>query len=522
MRPLWQIMRLIWRQQRAAMRRGLALSVVVLLFGIALLALSGWFIVAAGLAGLGTTFDVFRPSAGVRFLAIARTASRYGERLLTHDATLKALASLRVRLLAGLSGADFAVLSRLRGGQALNRLTSDVDALDGVAIRLVFPALAGAVSAAAALVALWLLIGPGVALWVVGAPVLGGIFVLAVSIRAAVAPAAEAEARQQALRAGVIDHLRGRATLTVAGRLPAAREGLLAADRAARALAMLQSRAEWRAAAGLQAVTAIALSGTLILAGHAVGSGQIGAAQAALALFATLALSEVSVGLLRGAVELGRMRDAAGRVAPQLERPATAAPRVPHPPGLRTITLSAAAMPGLEPVVDRLDLHVRPGETVALTGASGRGKTALLNTIAGLVPPVAGQVRMGGGMGYLTQRPALIAGTVRDALALAQPEAEDATMLQVLKLCALELPLDTRLGEGGAGLSSGQTRRLAMARVLIRRPDVLLLDEPTEGLDRAAAARMMAGMRNWLPDAAVLIAAHRDLDLAAADRSVGL
>ncbi len=523
---LRHILSLIWTEQRRAMRRGLALSVLVTLFGIGLLALSGWFIVAAGiagLAGLGATFDVFRPSAGVRFLAMARTAGRYGERLLTHDATLKALTSLRVRLLDGLSVAEFGLLSRLRGGQALNRLTLDVDALDGLAIRLVFPALAGVISALVGLIALWWLVAPPIALWVVGTPVLGGLAVLGLSAVAALPPAVRAETRQQDLRAGVIEHLRGRAVLAVSGRLPSARAALLDLDRDARSAAMAQSRIEWRAAAILQAVTAMALSGTLLICARHVASGRIGAAQAALALFATLSLAELSAGLLRGAVELGRMRDAARRVVPLLAAPAPP-PAPPARPGagVQATSLSVAAQPGLAPLIADLDLDVRPGETVAITGASGRGKTALLNTLAGLVPPSAGLVRIGGRLGYLTQRPALIAGSVRDTLALAAPQAGDATMRQVLDLCALDVALDRPLGEGGSGLSGGQARRLAMARVLIRRPDVLLLDEPTEGLDRAAASRMMAGMRRWLPDAAVLIAAHRDLDLAAADRTLRL
>ena len=526
MRSLWHILRLIWRDRGAAMRRGLALTVVVSLFGIGLLALSGWFIVAAGiagLAGLGTVFDVFRPSAGVRFLAIARTAARYGERLLTHDATLKALASLRVRLLAGVSAADFATLSRLRAGGALNRLTADIDALDGLAIRLIFPALAGLIASIATLIGLWYLVAPVVALWAVGVTVLGGVVVLVLAGRAAFVPASRAETRQQALRAGVIAHLRGRAQLVVAGRLLDSRNTLLDQDRAARRDALQQSRVEWRAGAMLQAVAAVALSGTLVLAGQHVLDGRIGPAQAALAVLATLAMAELTAALQRGAAELGRMRDAAGRVAAALETPPTIQIAASETaPGLQLCGLSVAPLPGLRPVVADLDLTILPGETVALTGPSGRGKTAVLNTVAGLVPAMSGRVRAGGLVGYLTQRPALIAGTVRDTLKLASPDADDGPMRNVLAACALDLPLDTRLGEGGAGLSGGQSRRLALARTLIRRPDILLLDEPTEGLDAPTAAAMMHGIREWLPQAAILIAAHRDHDLIPATRVVVL
>ena len=219
--------------------------------------------VLAGLAGLGTVFDVFRPSAGIRFLAIARTGSRYGERLATHDATLKVLAGLRVRLLDGLSRADFTLQSRLRGGQALNRLTADVDALDGLAIRLVFPLLALLIAALAVLTGLWLLVAPSVALWVAGATFSGAVAVLAWAGKAAFGPSSEAEARRQALRSATVDHLRGRDWLAVAGRLTAARETVLSQDRRARAAALAQARIEHRATAALQAAGAMTLAGTL-------------------------------------------------------------------------------------------------------------------------------------------------------------------------------------------------------------------------------------------------------------------
>ena len=127
MSSLWRIFRLILRDQKTALMRGAVLSLVVLIAGIALLGLSGWFITAAaaaGLAGAGLVFDVFRPSAMVRFLALGRTAARYGERLLTHDATLKALTSIRIRLLEATVSAPHDALVRLRGPQAMQQLRS--------------------------------------------------------------------------------------------------------------------------------------------------------------------------------------------------------------------------------------------------------------------------------------------------------------------------------------------------------------------------------------------------------------
>ncbi|MAN55580.1 MAG: amino acid ABC transporter ATP-binding/permease protein [Paracoccus sp. (in: a-proteobacteria)] len=526
MTPLLTIATLFWRDQRRAILRGFALSAAVALSGIMLLALSGWFILAAGmagLAGLGTVFDVFRPSAGIRFLAIARTGSRYGERLATHDATLKVLAGLRVRLLDGLSRADFTLQSRLRGGQALNRLTADVDALDGLAIRLVFPLLALLIAALAVLTGLWLLVAPSVALWVAGATFSGAVAVLAWAGKAAFGPSSEAEARRQALRSATVDHLRGRDWLAVAGRLTAARETVLSQDRRARAAALAQARIEHRATAALQAAGAMTLAGTLWLAGRLAMQAQITAPQAALAVFAALAMGELALALQRGIAELGRMRGAAARIAPLLEpRSAPAAPDVSGPAGLALTCLAVAAAPGLPPVVTGLDLSVAPGETVALKGVSGRGKTSLLNAVAGLVPPVQGEIRRGGTIGYLTQRPALVAGSLRDTLRMAAPAASETDLRAVLDCCRLDLPLDHVLGEGGAGLSGGQARRLALARVLIQRPGILLLDEPTEGLDARTAARVLHGIRDWLPDAAILIAAHRLAEIRFAGRTLDL
>jgi ATP-binding cassette subfamily C protein CydC len=155
--------RLILLDQRSAMLRGAALSVVVLARGAALLGLSGWFITAAaaaGLAGTGAVFDVFRPSAMVRFLALGRAAARYGERMLTHEATLRALESLRLRVLSAHLTAPYPRMIQARGAQALNRLTADIDALDGVPLRLVLPAMAGLAVQVMALIMLWWLVAP--------------------------------------------------------------------------------------------------------------------------------------------------------------------------------------------------------------------------------------------------------------------------------------------------------------------------------------------------------------------------
>ncbi|WP_372893762.1 amino acid ABC transporter ATP-binding/permease protein [Rhodosalinus sp.] len=547
MRRLFKVLRLTWGAAPGAMWRGAALSVAVLVMGVALLGLSGWFIVAtglAGLAGIGIAFDVFRPSAGIRFLALGRAASRYGERLLTHDATLRALAALRLDLMRRLAARPVAALQRLRGGPELTRITADVDALDGVVLRLALPLLAGLVTHAAAFAVLWWLVAPAVAGAVAAGYLLGAAAILARVAVVSRAPSAEAEAATQELRRGVIDAFRGQRDLLVQGRMGARLEELAALDGQARTAEDRLDRIDRASGFALAAVVAGVAGTALALGGWLVAGGAVEPAPAAIGFFVALALSETVLPLRKGLAEIGRMHDAAGRVmatepaAPRLEGPAPAAA------GLRGLTFEGVAVArpgGGVPLLAGLDLRVAPGETVALSGPSGSGKSTLLAVAAGLEAPAAGRVLLDGHpvgdwpeaalrarLTLVLQRAALVAGTIRDNLALAAPEADDTDMRAALEAVALwpvvaaKGGLDAVLGEGGAGLSGGEARRLALARAALRRPAVLLLDEPTEGLDGPRAEEALRGLRAMLPEAAILTASHRAEELATAHRTLDL
>ncbi len=531
MRPLFHALRLLLGAAPWATARGAALSVVVLLMGAALLGLSGWFITAtglAGLAGIGIAFDVFRPSAGVRFLALGRTAARYGERLLTHDATLRALAALRVALLrahARLGGRD---LARLRGEGVLTRIVSDVDALDGLVLRLALPGMAALVTHLLVFAMLSWLVG-----WAVAGVILG-IYLLAAAViltwlgRRTMQPAAQAEMRGQALRRGVIDMIRDREALILSGGLAEAEERLIALDAGARQAAATLDRAERQAGLALAVTVALAASAALVAGGWLLMAGAVDPAKAVIGFFVALALAETLLPLRRGIAELGRMTGAAARVmAPQTDTDPVGKKR-PADRGEQLLTVAAPEA--------RFDLA--PSEAIALTGPSGSGKTTLLMRIAGLAPSET--VRILGVppaemdetdlrqiLAMLPQRSALIAGSVRDNLTLAGP-AEDPALWSVLEAVCLADTirerggLEARLGEGGAGLSGGQARRLAIARVLLRKPRILLLDEPTEGLDAAIAEAVLTGIRQALPEAAILAALHRGADHPVFGKTVSL
>ncbi|MGF1658807.1 MAG: amino acid ABC transporter ATP-binding/permease protein [Rubrimonas sp.] len=544
MRDLATILRLFWRAHRPAFLYGLALTLATMVAGAALLGLSGWFIVAsgvAGAAGAGLTFDFFRPSAGVRFLALARAAARYGERLTTHDATLRFLAALRTRLFRALAARPYAALGRLRRATALNRLTADVDALDAAYLRLFAPAASGLAALALALWLLWAIVAPAVALWVVGVLLAAGIAAAAAGAARGRRPSRLRALALEALRVRIVDLSRGAVDLALAGRFEDQERAVLRADAMAANAARRLDRLDRTTGAGLELAVACAAAGALAL-GASLG---LGAAITAVGVFAALALGETVAPLRRGALDLGRTLLAARRVAPVLRTEAPAAPPASPvaaagaPLAIEAVVLRRPG--GAAPVLDGASLRVEPAEWVALTGPSGCGKSTLLGLAAAMEPPQAGRVLLWGRdaglwpepalrarLAVLPQRAELFSGTLADNLRLADPQADEDALWAALDAVALRDAseraggLDAPLGEGGAGLSGGEQRRLALARIILRRPALMLLDEPCEGLDAATARRVLSGLRAALPEAAALIASHRPEERAAADRVVAL
>lgn len=547
MNSLFAIIGQLVRSEWRAVSLGLLLSVVVLVMGSALLGLSGWFITAAaaaGMAGAGILFNVFIPSAMVRFLALGRTAARYGERLATHDAVLHALAALRLGLLRGLLNRPHRAVERLRAAAFLNRLTADVDMLDGALLRLVLPGLAGTVVITMAAVTLWWLVHPSVALLVGLGYLVGPNLVFVLGQRIARRPSRQTEAAMQATRTRLIEMVAAREDLAVYGqlqRVAAHVETAIARQAAARARL---DAIERRTGFGLDLIGAGVTSGALGLGAWLVQEGQIGAARAAIGVFVALALSEAVAPVRRALSEIGGMVQAARRVRPSLEPAAQAVNEgigrcAPGPLRLDGV---ACRRNGAGPMMFApVTLAIGPGETVALTGPSGVGKSTLLLTAAGALSPDAGQVLLGdtevtscapdalrAQLVMVPQRHGLISGTVAENLRLATPGASEDALWQALEASCLADTLrrrgglDFRLGPRGGGLSGGEARRLVLARALLRHPAVLLLDEPTEGLDTATSARVMAGIRAALPRAAILVAAHRQTEKDAADRIVEL
>lgn len=519
-------------ERRGALLGGALLAAVTVLAGVALLGLSGWFITATAIAGLSSAtalvFDVFAPSAGIRLLALGRTAARYGERLVTHDATLRLLAGLRERLFRGWAGPGAARLLLMRPARLLFRLTVDIDALDSLYLRVLVPmaaALCTALVVALALIPLHPALGLGTGIWLL----LAGLGLPILAALRALKPARRRAHASEALRARAIDLVAGQTDLVMAGRLPAQCAALASADRRQAESDDALNRIETGVGIGFGVASALLLSGTLLAVAALIEAGRIGAPVAALGVLIALAALEPFAGLRRGALELGRTLFAARRIGPRLA-PVEVAPvsAPPSAPGL-AVGLGGVAVrhegAGRLALAD-ISLALRAAETVAIVGPSGAGKSTLLGVIAGEIAPVAGYAEALPAT-LLTQRSELFQDSLRDNLRLADPAADDARLMAALTSAGLRadveaLPqgLDTRLGENGLGLSGGQARRLTLARLILRDTPLWLLDEPTEGLDGATARDVMGRLRISAEGRCVVIATHVRREAEGADRLI--
>ncbi|AWL04951.1 amino acid ABC transporter ATP-binding/permease protein [Massilia oculi] len=508
---------------------GAFLSTLVVLAGMALLGTSGWFITATALAGLAggmVMFNVFVPSAAIRLLALGRTFGRYAERMVTHDATLGVLAALRERLFRGWAGPQAARALLRRPARLLLRLTGDIDALESIYLRLIVPAIA---ALGAALLA-------GVVLanldWRLGLAMFAWLLVFGWGVTVLVARLARPVALRRAralerLRALAIDLVAGQTDLAMAGRLPAQCARLARIDdklaRADDALHRLETGAGWTYAVGGH----LTVAATLLAVAALAQLHTLGAPAAALALLIALAALEPFAAMRRGAIEAGRSWLAARRIGPRLQQEADDAVAVGAPGEDEALLLCDASVvhPGREgAALHEVSLRIARGERVAVVGGSGAGKSTLLGLVAGELAPHTGQVRALPAT-WLTQRTELFQDSLRDNLRLADPQSSDEALWNALRAAGLEVDvrllargLDTPLGEGGLGLSGGQSRRLALARLLLRRAGFWLLDEPTEALDAATAADVLARLARHADGRTVLLATHLRREAQLADR----
>lgn len=531
LRNLQPLLRLFYSKHRTLMLLGVVLSCLTVLAGMALLGLSGWFISSTAIAGLSAAsalaFDVFMPSSGIRLLTLLRTFARYGERLLSHDATLAVLADLRVRLFRGWAAPQAAPNLTLRPSSLLYRLTGDIDALDSLYLRLLTPLGAALVATLAASITLTLIqMELGIAMLL--AMSLTSLLILQRTWVAALRPARLRAHALEALRSGTADLLAGQSELLLANRLEAQCLHIKRIDQRLATYDDQLHRIDTRAGLGFALLNHLLLAITLLVCGWLVSNQVISVPVAVLAILVILGMGEPLAALRRGALEMGRTTLAARRLNPQLSQPKEAA----KTPSLADNCSNALILRNVSAryagssidCLQAIDLQLQRGERIALIGASGAGKSSLLALLTGELSPHCGSVQIAN-HAWLSQRTELFQDSLRDNLLLANPTASTEQLWQALETAGLADSisawpngLDTLLGEGGLGLSGGQAQRLALARLLLRNASVWLLDEPTDGLDALTAQDVLNRLDEQGREHAWLLATHLHREARLAER----
>lgn len=536
----------LYARRKAGLLLALFCALATVAAGVGLLGVSGWFLTGAALAGAGGAFNLFAPSALVRGLSFLRIVSRYADRVVGHAATLRLLADLRAAVFTALIRLTPRQLARYRSGDLVARMTGDVDALDTVFLFVLAP-LATAILAGAALTAV-------LGYWVPAAALVFALALLAVCVlvplwllRAARKPGVAAQESAAGLRAAVLDAVDGHAdmvALHAQSQTQAHFDQLCEASARARgSQARVAARGQWflQAAAGLSVLALLWFGLARYEAGVLHGPLLVGL------LLAVIGIFEVAGPIMRGASRMGSALSAAARIRDVAQRePDMCDPAVPSPLPTRgalelvDVSFAYPARAGETPlpVLHHLQLRVEPGERVAILGESGAGKSTLLHLLLRLEDPLDGQVRYAGidaracaqadwhrRIALLSQDAPVFLGTLRTNLLIGDPQAGDAELWRALDAARLGefvrgLPdgLDTWAGETGSLLSAGQARRLCLARALLSPADVIVLDEPTAGLDAAAEAAFFADLEHAVGGRTVILATHAVLPPGAVDR----
>ena len=534
------------RRQWFWMAAGIVLGITVITANALLMALSGWFIASMAVSGAGgIPFDYFAPSAAIRALAIVRTVGRYGERLVTHEAAFRVLADLRVWLFRSLEPLAPAGLERYAGGDVAGRLRSDVDALESLYLRIIAPLAVGILSIllAVALMAFW---SGSIAATLLVFLLLAGVGLPFLAGRLAREPGRRSTALAGDLRIAVTEGLQGSEELILLG--AAARQTARVND-LSRRLIIEQRRLGGIGAltqAGAVACGGLGVAAVLVVGATATISGRLTGPELVMALLFAAAAFEAA-GTLPGALQ---MVSAAREAARRIVELAFAALPVPDPP-LPTAPLpatteivfkdvSCAYTPGL-PVLAGFNLTVQAGSRVALVGPSGIGKSTLIENLLRF-RDYGGSITLGGSeirelagddlrslISAVPQRPHLFNATIGENILLGKVDASAEQLQHVLDntglshwIAGLPLGLDTPVGEGGAAVSGGEARRIALARALLKDAPILLLDEPTEGLDARTEQDLVSRLKQATKGKTVLLISHRPACLALVERVVDM
>jgi len=551
MKDLWFFLKL-FKPHSGWLAGGIVLSLLTALASIALLTLSGWFISASAIAGLialdgsALIFNFTLPGAQIRALAITRTLGRYGERLVTHEATFRVLAGIRSWFFQQLIPLVPGRLSVMRSGDLLSRMTADIDALDALYLRLLAPAVVAALGITAVTVFL-AFYAPAVSLTTGLMLLIASVWVPWIFNRLGSAGAEEIVVLAANFRIRQLDMIQGLADLIANRAYGRFSDFLMQFSDLMINIQRRNNRLSAISSSFTLLLSQITLLMALLLAAMAFQDEALSGAGLALVIFCVIAAFELVMPLPPALQMLGKTRKSARRIRQVTEMPPTITkPSQPSAlPGRYDVQLNDVSFRYPEQqewALKNINLNIPQGGKIAIIGPSGSGKTTLLQLLMRYFDPEQGSVLLAGQdtrqldadelmscFGVLSQRSQLFAATIRENLLLAKPDASPAELNAAVKAAGLErfvgyLPegLETWVGESGVKVSGGEARRIALARLYLKNAPVLILDEPTEGLDSDTERYVFKALAEFAVDKTVVMVTHREAWLGLADVVYGM
>lgn len=532
----------LFKPYRSWMALSVALSLASVLANVGLMAVSGWFVTAMALAGAsGAAINYFTPAGIIRAFAIVRTGGRYGERVVSHDATLRLTTALRVWLYDKLEPLAPAVLQNYRSGDLYARLKSDIDRLELFFLRLLAPAAVAAI-ASVVVVTVMGLYHPAAAIALALILAVAGIVLPFYAVRAGARPSDRITATGSRLNVELVDTFEGLAELQIYGRGPHQEKRIIDLSESLIGDEMRLARLSALPQAGIGLAAGLAVWCVLLLVIPSMHAGDIAPAElTALALLA-LASFEAIVPLPLAVQSLSGTMSSARRIFEIADMsPAVRDPDQPEqlPPesDLAFHDVSFTYPDATRPALQNLDLALVPGRRVAIVGPSGSGKSSIVNLALRFWEPSSGALTLGGTptarlraddvrarIATVLQHAHIFTTTIAENLRVARPDASAADLENVCRIAQLHdfiaaqpKGYDTFVGAHGLELSGGQARRLAVARMLLKDAPVIILDEPTEGLDSANEQALLTAVLDARAHCAVLLISHRPAGLERMD-----
>jgi len=537
-----------------AMLLGTFLTTITVLANVGLLAISGWFLASMAAAGIaGVQMNYFTPAGTIRFLAIVRTASRYGERLVTHNATFLLLSEIRTNVFATLSKLNNVDLAMSRSADLVNRLQNDVDALDKFYLNVLLPMLVALLSVPIIMLFMSAYNGNVALICFTGIVLIGVVIPALLSTKLTKNSHKETQLSAQ-LRSELSDTLTGLRELSI---YQARSQQLNKCDELSeqynQQLFIRHKALANSDGLSLLVVQLAMLASIVTIVPLVYTNTMVNVELAMLSLFVLASFESVLLlpnafielpSVLKAAERLFTLEDKA--VSSQIESTHIDVDESFSAQNNTLILNNISYQYGEQTALTDVSFELMPQQKVAIVGRSGSGKTTLVNLLTGLWPLQQGSITLNNQnsvidlhalnsdirasvINILAQQHHIFDGTLSENLRYAAPNATKEKMIEALSLAQLspwfnELKegLKTRLGTGGRNVSQGQSRRIAIAQALLKNPAILVLDEPTEGLDNQSKQGVMQAIMHVMNEASVLTITHDPALLTQMDNVVWL